>query len=702
MCDDAHASCVAPDQLTACDELVDGVQCTSSVRPGICDQSVCIAGCSDGVEDGGEECDDGNTVDHDGCSAMCRVEKPTWVEWQNAWTPRSGHAAAYDSDRKKLVVFGGVIASGVTDDLWERDTSGSWTKSTVTGPPPRQAAAMAYDAARKRIVLFGGTTGSPTDLLGDTWEYDGTSWYAMSPTQSPTPRAYTAMVFDPVRSRVVLFGGLDGGDPAKYFLQDDTWEYDGTTWTKLATTGAIPPRRLHGMAWDGARNRVVVVSGIVPGPGTTSSSQDTWELTNPGTGWVWTCTAGASPCPTVTHPSSRYAVSLAFSPVNNSMVLFGGLTAVSGFTQNASDTWFYSGTGWVVQSPAISPSGRSASVLVDSEVYDTASNLVHRPVLVAGSTDAGAIDDVWELPVPGTPTPTAPWLHSLTPGTAPARGDVGMVYDAAHARVLKMGGYLPPLTRGDVYSFDGRLWHRESFLPQGRFAASTTYDTTRNRTVLFGGLYQSSLRQNDTYIWDGVAATWTTLVASTPPGKRYGAAIAHDDALGVSVMFGGNDAMGLDLGETWELDATGWTRNDTAGGPIPERAPAMAYDPEHERLVLFDVTGGTWTYTNRAWTPLMTTASPPPRQNARMTFNPARHCIVLYGGTSTEFLDDMWELVEQDGVATWQEVVYANGPPIRSDPGFAPFGDQLVLHGGTSSSGDKLNDTWLFQYRALE
>ena len=43
---------------------------------------VCLVGypklplCGDGVVDDGEDCDDGNTVDGDGCSAVCTTEAP--------------------------------------------------------------------------------------------------------------------------------------------------------------------------------------------------------------------------------------------------------------------------------------------------------------------------------------------------------------------------------------------------------------------------------------------------------------------------------------------------------------------------------------------------------------------------------------------------------------------------------------------------
>src|ERR1041385_2927296 len=87
-CDVVHATCVAPDQLTACDQLSDGAVCMAAGRAGICDRGTCMPGCGDGEQDRGEECDDGNAIAHDGCSQTCAIEKPTWGAWQNVWTPR--------------------------------------------------------------------------------------------------------------------------------------------------------------------------------------------------------------------------------------------------------------------------------------------------------------------------------------------------------------------------------------------------------------------------------------------------------------------------------------------------------------------------------------------------------------------------------------------------------------------------------------
>src|SRR5436309_145576 len=96
----------------------------------------------------------------------------------------------------------------------------------VTSLSPRDRHAMAYDSARGRVVLFGGSG------LGDTWEWDGTSWTQRA-SSGPPPRYKHAMAYDSARGRVVLFGGDGAAGP---YLAD-TWEWDGTAWTQRSPSG---------------------------------------------------------------------------------------------------------------------------------------------------------------------------------------------------------------------------------------------------------------------------------------------------------------------------------------------------------------------------------------------------------------------------------------------------------------------------------
>ncbi len=80
-------------------------------------------------------------------------------------------------------------------------------RPTVSAPPARADHAMAYDPARQRTVLFGGRV-APTGA-DDTWEWDGTAWTRLFPTESPPPTYDHAMAYDSARQRMVVFSGSD-------------------------------------------------------------------------------------------------------------------------------------------------------------------------------------------------------------------------------------------------------------------------------------------------------------------------------------------------------------------------------------------------------------------------------------------------------------------------------------------------------------
>lgn len=216
---------------------------------------------------------------------LSRALGDTW-EWDgNTWTlcattgpsPRNNHAMAYDAARARVILFGGEFGFGSpvsSNETWEWDGS-SWTlRAPVVDPGYRYHHAMAYDSDRERIVLYGGRSG----LLhfSDTWEWDGTTWslrWASGTPQGPQQRVWHLMTYDSKRQRVVLFGGLLGVYPYKNYLED-TWEWDGSMWSLRATVGPLAPRAWAGLAYDSARERVVLYAGGNPD----ICWGDTWEL----------------------------------------------------------------------------------------------------------------------------------------------------------------------------------------------------------------------------------------------------------------------------------------------------------------------------------------------------------------------------------------------------------------------------------------
>src|SRR6267154_5895947 len=91
----------------------------------------------------------------------------------------------------------------------------------------RSTVALASAAAVLAIVL-------PTHVQAAT---SAVNWEPESPLQSPPARTFAASAYDSKQKRVVLFGGWNRIGPL-----GDTWQFDGTTWTNLAPAVAPPAR----------------------------------------------------------------------------------------------------------------------------------------------------------------------------------------------------------------------------------------------------------------------------------------------------------------------------------------------------------------------------------------------------------------------------------------------------------------------------
>lgn len=156
---------------------------------------------------------------------------------------------------------------------------------------------MSFHAGTGRTIVFGGErTIDGRARLGDTWAWDGTAWTRVA-TTGPSPRMDIAIAHDAARDRVVLFGG-NGVSGATL---TDTWEWDGRAWAMRSDSG--PGARIHPvMAYDARRQRVVLHGGA----GRDGWLTDTWEWD--GTRWERRATDGPRYVASVAYDASRRAV----------------------------------------------------------------------------------------------------------------------------------------------------------------------------------------------------------------------------------------------------------------------------------------------------------------------------------------------------------------------------------------------------------
>lgn len=300
----------------------------------------------------------------------------------------------------------------------------AWQPGPGTPPTLRAYHAMAYDEARGNIVLFGGWSG--ISFLNDTWTYDGVTWTEQAPATVPPVRGEAAMTYDGANGEVVMFGGNIGGAGVGANL-DDTWVWNGTDWTNRAPANAPSPRSYVSMVYDAARNNVVLFGGSVPG---VTHLNDTWIWS----GLDWTKLAPA------TSPTARSAYAMAYDPNTSRVILFGGNDNASFKNQ----TYSWNGTTWALLAPPAAPTARS----YHSMAYDPS----RKAIVMFGGGTANAVsasnDDTWTFngttwaQLPGATKPSKRRFHK-------------MAYDAARKRVVVMGG----LSSANVHLADAWVYH---------------------------------------------------------------------------------------------------------------------------------------------------------------------------------------------------------------------------------------------------
>lgn len=300
-------------------------------------------------------------------------------------------------------------------------------------PPPapfaRSFASMAYHPPTGQVMLFGGLIcqGNQCTDQDDTWTWDGTTWTSRSPSNSPASRYGATLAYHEPSQRLVLFGGVDCTGPDCVDLAD-TWTWDGNTWTKEEPSASPPERSDAAMTFDAERGVIVLFGG-----------QDTGGVLLDDT-WTWNGSTWTEQNPS-SRPSPRFGAGLAFDAARGVSVLLGGS---DNGTSNLADTWTWNGETWAQQNPASSPTPRALAAME----YDRARNLV---VLFGGVNDGNQ-------------------------------------------------------ALGDTWTWDGSTWTQRSpsNSPSPRYGAAIAFNGGTNNVVLFSGTNGN----NDTWIWNG--SSWSS------------------------------------------------------------------------------------------------------------------------------------------------------------------------------------------------
>jgi len=460
----------------------------------------------------------------------------TWIYDRNANTwnnanprvlegtlePRVTHAMVYDASADRIVMFGGLTVSGVTNETWIYSFSANtWSKvePTVEGGTleGRWLHAMAYDSTAQRTILFGGAT--DTGKRNDTWVYDcaGNRWSKLNPSfvgGTLTARNSHAMVYDSAANKTILFGGLDTSGKL-----NDTWAYDyvHNEWVKQNPSfigGTLAPRTMHALAYHAAADKTILFGGN----NAQTQLGDTWVYDYVDQTW----SLAISPAMAGGDLRPREEHAMVYDSSAGRPLLFGGFTNSGCTGCGLNDTWTYGISDraatitWKTDEPSDSVVRYGPTPGQWTTVSDPALVLDHRVVvenLTPGveycyqveSTDAAqntAIDDNGGLyyRIPDTTAPEISAVAARDVTTASAR--ITWTTDEPADSVVRYG-----LSPGQWTTVSDSVPATSHSVALSQLSAGTLYDYQ----------VESTDASNNTAIDDnnGSYYTFTTLPANT-------------------------------------------------------------------------------------------------------------------------------------------------------------------------------------------
>jgi hypothetical protein len=228
------------------------------------------------------------------------------------------------------VAYDGVAILAVCENRTWRWDGASWTDLQTSFSPPHFTQ-LAYDPLRDRVVAFGG--GGAMVALDETWEWDGLSWTRITPAIRPPERIFHAIAFDHASGKVLLFGGQSSTYPGSSVL-GDTWEWDGVDWTQRYPAHRPPARASHTLTSVESANAILLHGGRDP---LSTSFSDLWSWD--GRDWVQESPWGAA------RSRSRHAAFVfprAWGPDVVFYEQFGAVQVLSDFGTMASYTTYRS------------------------------------------------------------------------------------------------------------------------------------------------------------------------------------------------------------------------------------------------------------------------------------------------------------------------------------------------------------------------
>ena len=146
-----------------------------------------------------------------------------------------------------------------------------WTKTTAS--LVTTPVAIAYHEARGDVLLF--------DSQSRLWSWTGSQWLQLPSLAVPPMRTKGTLAYDVARDRLVLSGGTPGST--------DVWEWNGVSWFQRTPTTPLPANIDHQTCWNPATGRTFAFGGQL------GSTAFEWD------GSTWTAVSTTAPANLIQH-----------------------------------------------------------------------------------------------------------------------------------------------------------------------------------------------------------------------------------------------------------------------------------------------------------------------------------------------------------------------------------------------------------------
>jgi hypothetical protein len=240
--------------------------------------------------------------------------------------------------------------------------------------------------------------------------------------------------------------------------------------------------------------------------------------------------------------------------------------------------------------------------------------------------------------------------HRVAEGGPPVLVLGGAAYDEKRNIVVTYGGYsLEDRTcQRETWEWDGENWSQKQVDgPPPCDHLEMAYDASSDRVLLFGGGDENQNLNTETWAWDG--ETWSGVSAEGPPGRAH-FGFVYDPAHQQDLLYGGYADRILD--DFWSMRGGKWQAINLPGpGPLSHFGMAL----EGNALLIFggassistfsSLSEKTWKLTDGAWSELELEDHPSRRGSPAMVYDSERKKVVLYGGfgPDRQELNDTWE-----------------------------------------------------------